>query len=184
MTNLTENQTKKLIHAVTKESPDLKGVAKEIENLSQDTLTQMLQHAKAELDKRLELQKFEAMSEIATIVKQLQIPFDSLTTYLESQNAIFAQNGDNLKARKMYRDQNGNFWNGLGRKPKWLMEHLENGVDINTLKIDVNDEVTTSMYYYNPNKPKQRWNGHGRNPDWFIEMKEQGINVNDYVIQL
>ena len=73
------------------------------------------------------------------------------------------------------------FWTGVGRRPDWIREQVEAGVDIEVFAVQVTDEDNTrKMYFFNPKKPTQRWNGLGRKPFWFKDLEASGEDLEQY----
>ncbi|NNH76485.1 H-NS histone family protein [Acinetobacter sp. ANC 5380] len=180
----TEAQSTKLTDAA--KNQNLREIAHNLSNdVPLEVLTKMLLDANTELNKRLGSEKKVVLDEICALVKKHKISLEDITKALEKNDALFRAN-DALKARNMYRDpESGNFWNGVGRKPNWLVRYEENGVDTTQFVIGGNQlSSNLTPHFYNPKKPQQRWNGYGRKPEWFIKMKDKGIDAESFVIYL
>lgn len=161
----------------------LDNIAATVSQLPSDMIDKMLAHAANELEKRKMVQKDEAILKILEIVKTHNIPFDEITNILESSGAIYSNHSENGKHRKLYIDPKNskNVWSGVGRRPDWIREQVEAGVDIETFAVQVNDEDNTrKMYFFNPKKPTQRWNGLGRKPFWFKDLEASGEDLEQY----
>lgn len=163
----------------------LKEMARNLsEDLPLEALNKMLLDANKELHKRLNSGKTKGLKLIVETVKKYNISLDEITKALAEKDALFKTN-DALKGRNMYLDKaSGAFWNGIGRKPKWLIEHENAGTDIQQFVVGSDQLSTLTPHFYNPKKPQQRWNGYGRKPDWFIKLQEKNINTDSFVIYL
>lgn len=184
------NQTtvsKKLLKTVFKSPDTVKGldnIAATVSQLPSEVIDKMLAHAAIELEKRKLVEKDEAIRKILDIVRKHNIPYDEITGVLESSGAIYASHSDNGKYRKLYIDpqNNKNIWIGVGRRPAWIREQVELGVDIETFAVQVSssDDNARKMYFVNPKKPTQRWNGLGRKPFWFKDLEASGEDLDQY----
>ncbi len=162
---------------------DLDNIAATVSQLPSDVIDKMLAHAANELEKRKLVEKDEAILKILEIVKTYNIPFDEITHVLESSDAIYGNHSDNGKYRKLYVDptNNKNIWTGVGRRPEWIRQQVEQGVDIETFAVQVSSEDNVrKMYFFNPKKPTQRWNGLGRKPFWFKDLEASGEDLEQY----
>ncbi len=161
----------------------LENIAASVSQLPSDVIDKMLAHAANELEKRKSVEKDEAILKILQIVKKHNIPFDEITSVLEGSGAIFGNHSENGKHRKLYIDPKNskNVWTGVGRRPDWIREQVEAGVDIEVFAVQVTDEDNTrKMYFFNPKKPTQRWNGLGRKPFWFKDLEASGEDLEQY----
>lgn len=184
--NKQMSDSSKLLETVFKgqdSKSSLDNIAATVSQLPSDVIDKMLAHAANELEKRKMLEKDEAILKILEIVKKHNIPFDEITNILESSGAIYGNHSENGKHRKLYIDpkNNKNVWSGVGRRPDWIREQVEAGVDIESFAVQVSDEDNTrKMYFFNPKKPTQRWNGLGRKPFWFKDLEASGKDLEEF----
>ena len=184
--NKQTSDSSKLLETVFKSKNSqnsLENIAASVSQLPSDVIDKMLAHAANELEKRKSVEKDEAILKILQIVKKHNIPFDEITSVLEGSGAIFGNHSENGKHRKLYIDHKNskNVWTGVGRRPDWIREQVEAGVDIEVFAVQVTDEDNTrKMYFFNPKKPTQRWNGLGRKPFWFKDLEASGEDLEQY----
>ena len=52
-----------------------------------------------------------------------------------SEPAELPPNVVRLTAGQLYRDAGGNVWNGRGRRPRWIVQALEDGASVDDFKV-------------------------------------------------
>lgn len=152
-----------------------------LSDLSWLELQQALHAAQEELASRKEVDRTDALMQILNLVNKFQIPFDELTEFLQSSNAIYTEHG---RLKKIYinnKNKNDKPWIGVGRRPKWIRDAIARGEDIEQYAVETSDDSQhTTTWFYNPERPTQRWNGVGCKPVWFKELEAQNIDMGQY----
>lgn len=97
-----------------------------------------------------------------------------------------------------FRDENGQTWSGMGKRPRWFVQALEAGVAAESLlvsQVPVTEKKTrgphkavTTKQMKNAGEPKYQdlasgktWTGRGTRPAWFVQGSDIG---NDHRVPL
>lgn len=107
------------------------------------TIAQLKREAEAArrlaLEKESELAKFRKVCEkygftATDVYPKGRWPGDESEADEFIEAAELPPNVVRFTAGQMYRDAEGNVWNGRGRRPKWIVQALESGVSIDDFK--------------------------------------------------
>ena len=111
-----------------------------IQSIVSELMLEELVSLRTDLEERIKQkqkeQKKDIYSKMLTMAKAAG--FDSVEAFMASQKGRNPRSdkGVRLPPRYMNPDNPKNTWSGKGRKPGWVIEHLEDGGDLEELAID------------------------------------------------
>lgn len=70
-------------------------------------------------------------------------------------------------------------WHGLGARPHWLVDLLESGVPMESVRSSATDKVgrKAPIKFANPSNPLECWSGRGRMPKWVVQVINSGESL-------
>jgi DNA-binding protein H-NS len=108
-------------------------ISQNLENLSIVELRELQDKAGDLIKDKIEAEAQENIENIITVIKKNQIPLLKLLRAIRINNAIYHDKNKDGSLRKIYYNKQNplEFFDGIGRKPKWFKDLEDSGADLN-----------------------------------------------------